>query len=80
MSKPESVDWAIGLYAATLAMVNGMMDQGAIDRGKMIVFVENLLTDLKPEERESPYGVALEQALQCFEKLQPLSKIAEWRP
>lgn len=80
MSNFQNIDWPVGLYAATLAIINGLIDHGTADRGKMIVFVESLLADLSPEARRSPYGVALDQALRSFEGLQPFPKNGGWKP
>ncbi len=69
-----SDDVAVDALASTMAVVLGLIDQGAADRDKLLAFLESLVDDLPEAERQQGYGFLLQKWITALATIRPGSK------
>lgn len=71
------LDLVAGMHAAHTAFLLGMIDARVVDPDRMRAFLQALIDDLKPEERDGSYAFSLGQMIFAIEKkvIPPAPKI-----
>ncbi|WP_422373298.1 hypothetical protein [Hoeflea sp.] len=59
-----------GLLFANMAVIAALIDQGVINREKLIDYLLDVAADLSDEERQGDYGQSLEAMIRLLEKSQ----------
>ena len=68
VNEQQLLNLVSAVSAVQLAILAGMIRAGIVDPKQMRDWLQSLIDDLKPEEREQAYGVILKQAVIGIEK------------
>lgn len=60
----------LGVFLAGLGIVAGLINQGSVDREKLIDHLLDLLATMRPHQKSGFYGRYVELALQILEETQ----------
>lgn len=63
-------DPIFGAVATSVAILAGLIDQGAANREKMIDYLLQIVADLDEEERQTPYGKYVAHTISLLEQSQ----------
>lgn len=63
----KPTDMLPAMLAVNLAIVSGLIAQGAADKAKLLSFLGGLVADLPETERQEPYGRLLQEAIRYFD-------------
>ena len=68
MNEQQLVDLSSAVLATQLAILAGMIKAGVVDAKAMRDWIQSLIDDLKPEERQKMYGVCLAQVIVALDR------------